>query len=85
MRLFDYIGLNLLQTSYLEEKVNSQETDDPLKVAYQFWTTYQSPYPDMRSPKLREIHKRSLRAYAEELLKDRNMEYSKSLSYGIVF
>lgn len=76
MRLFDYIGVNLLQTQQLEDKVNSQETDDPLKVAYQLWSTYQSPYPDMRSHKLREIHKRSLNEYAYELLKDRHMEES---------
>lgn len=80
MRLFDYIGLNLLQTQQLEDKVNSQETDDPLKVAYQLWSTYQSQYPDMRSSKLKEIHKRSLKAYADELLKDRHMEESKSHS-----
>jgi hypothetical protein len=78
MRLFDYIGVNLLQTQQLEDKVNSQETDDPLKVAYQLWSTYQSPYPDMRSHKLREIHKRSLNEYAYELLKDRHMEESKT-------
>lgn len=72
-RLFDYIGVNLLTTSQLEEILNTKVTKES---AYHIWSTYQSPYPDMRSSTLKEIHKKALRNYTEDLLRDRIMEES---------
>ncbi len=74
MRLFDYIGLNLLTSPQLEDLLNTKASE--YSAAYKLWSTYQSPYPDLRSLKLKEIHKASLRSYAEDLLKDRIMEES---------
>ena len=76
-RLFDYIALNLLSTKQLEDKLkwpigNSTTDNKP----YPLWLTFQSPYEDTRSKKLKEIHKQSLRMYAEELVKERIMEES---------
>ena len=69
-RLFDYIALNLLTTKQLEDKLKWREVEK----AYPLWFAYQSPYSDMRSNKLKELHKQSLRLYAEELLKEKIME-----------
>jgi len=74
MRLFDYIGLNLLTSQQLEELLSTKSSG--YNTAYQLWSTYQSSYPDLRSQKLKEIQKLSLRSYAEDLLKDRIMEES---------
>lgn len=72
-RLFDYIGLNFLSAKQLEDELKS---NDPTKNTYQLWQAFQSPYSDLRTPKLKEIHKQSLRQYAEDLLKEKIMEES---------
>lgn len=63
-RLFDYIALNLLTPKQLEEKIkwNADNKNYPL------WFAYYSPYEDLRSMKMKEIHQNSLIHYAEELL-----------------
>jgi pyruvate dehydrogenase phosphatase len=71
--LFDYIALNLLSSKQLEDKL---KWNDPSKGEYPLWFAFQSPYADMRSLKIKELHKQSLRHYAEELLKERIMEES---------
>ena len=63
--------MNLLTTKQLEEKVKWNSAG-----AYPLWFAFQSPYTDMRSAKIKEIHKQSLKLYAEELLKERIMEES---------
>ena len=70
--MFDYIAVNLLTTKQLEDKL---KWNDP-KGDYPLWFAFQSPYGDSRSQKLKELHKQSLRLYAEELLKERIMEES---------
>jgi len=63
-RLFDYIALNFLTTKQLEEQVKwSNENRN-----YPLWFAYYSPYEDLRTIKMKEIHKKSLIQYAEELL-----------------
>jgi pyruvate dehydrogenase phosphatase len=63
-RLFDYIALNLLTPQQLEEKIkwNTENKNYPL------WFAYYSPYEDLRTMKMKEIHQNSLHHYAEELL-----------------
>lgn len=78
-RLFDYIALNLLTTKQLEDKLkwNTNETSKTSGgSSYPLWFAFQSPYSDLRSAKLKELHKQSLTLYAEELLKERIMEES---------
>lgn len=72
-RLFDYIGLNLLNSKQLEEKLKLKENIDKV---FPLWFAHQSTYNDSRSPKIKELHKQALRLYAEELLKERIMEES---------
>lgn len=71
-RLFDYIGLNLLTTKQLEDKLKFKE----IEKVFPMWFAYQSPYNDMRSAKLKELHKQALRLYADELLREKIMEES---------
>jgi hypothetical protein len=82
-RLFDYIALNLLTSKQLEDKLKwNVNTSDMTKPSasergdYPLWYAFQSTYKDMRSPKLKELQKQSLRLYAEELLRDKIMEES---------
>ena len=72
-RLFDYIALNLLTTKQLEDKLKWKDLDSK---SYPLWFAFQSPYSDMRSNRLKELHKQSLRLYAEDLLKEKVMEES---------
>ena len=76
-RLFDYVALNFLTTKQLEDKLKWNTTESTKSSStYPLWFAYQSPYSDLRSAKLKEIHKQSLSLYAEELLKERVMEES---------
>lgn len=75
-RLYDYIALNLLSTKKLEDKLKWNPAADPAKPSYPLWQAFSSPYPDLRSDKLKEIHRQSFNLYAEELLKERIMEES---------
>lgn len=83
-RLFDYIALNLLTTKQLEDRLKFKQTD-PKKSNHPLWYAYQSTYSDMRSQKLKNLHKQSLLLYAEELLKERIMEESigNEIEYNI--
>lgn len=83
-RLFDYVAVNLLTSKQLEDKLkwSTIKHDSPppahaLPVDdYPLWYAFQSTYKDMRSQRLKELQKQSLRLYAEELLKERIMEES---------
>lgn len=58
----------------LEEKLKTTSANS--NSAYSLWFAYQSPYADLRSQKLKDLHRISLQRYAEELLRDRIMEES---------
>ena len=73
-RLFDYIALNFLTSKQLEEKLKVPALPDNKE--YPLWYAYQSPYTDLRTSKLKDLHRVSLHRYAEELLRDRIMEES---------
>lgn len=75
-RLFDYIALNLLTTKQLEEKIkwNTENKNFPL------WFAYYSPYADLRTIRMKEIHKNSLIHYAEELLTMHMLEDNEPLN-----
>ena len=75
-RLFDYIAVNLLTSKQLEDKVKWSSQAEPSKSDYPLWYAFQSPYSDLRSARIKELHKNSLKLYAEELLKERIMEES---------
>jgi pyruvate dehydrogenase phosphatase len=75
-RLFDYIALNLLTPKQLEEKIkwNAENKNYPL------WFAYYSPYEDLRTMKMKEIHQNSLNHYAEELLTMNMLENNEPLN-----
>jgi pyruvate dehydrogenase phosphatase len=75
-RLYDYIAINFLTSKQLEDRLKWNTNSDPNKQSYPLWHAFSSPYPDLRSEKLREIHKQSLNLYTDELLKERIMEES---------
>lgn len=74
-RIFDYIALNFLTSKQLEEKLKVLQPQSQGK-EYPLWFAYQSPYADLRTTKLKDIHRLSLHRYAEDLLRERIMEES---------
>ena len=74
-RLYDYIALNFLTSKQLEEKLKNP-LDLQADKEFPLWFAYQSTYADLRTARLKELHRASLRRYAEELLRDRIMEES---------
>ena len=80
-RLFDYIALNFLSTRQLEEKLKlssatAEKRNTNGSSHFALWSSYETPYADARSSKLRLLHRQSLRAYADELLQAHIMEES---------
>ena len=75
-RLFDYIALNLLTPKQLEDKIkwNAENKNYPL------WFAYYSPYEDLRTMRMKEVHNNSLTQYAEELLTMNMLENNDPLN-----
>ena len=64
-----------MNTKQLEDKLKFKPVD-PKNPIFPLWFAYQATYNDMRSPKLKELHRQSLLLYADELLKEKIMEES---------
>ena len=67
--------MNFLSSKQLEDKLKWNVADAKLS-EYPLWYAFQSTYKDLRTQKLKDMQRQSLRQYAEELLKEKIIEES---------